>query len=176
MINATMQEIIRISIILTFLSQTSETNQNNFEMLKQTLNEARFCTEDNGQYKDNSIIRDINRHSNSQTKAIKTVLSHKELNLTITILLWNKWWNDGIIDGSGFQPFQTCLYKNCVSTRDKSLLYNPKYIIDAIIFYGDKNKKVITELKKFKESDELVKQMNQGIKPKLVLFMAVSLV
>ena len=75
-----MQEIIKISIILTFLSQTSETNQNNFEMLKQTLNEARFCTEDNGQYKDNSIIRDINRDSNSQTKAIKTVLSNPTKN------------------------------------------------------------------------------------------------
>ena len=127
-----MQGIIIISIILTFFSQTSESNQNNFEILQQTLSKARFCTEDNGQHKDNSISSDID--SNSQTKAIKTVLSHKELNLTITILLWNKWWNDGIIDGSGFQPFQTCLYKNCLSTRDKSLLYNPKYIIDAIVF------------------------------------------
>ena len=170
-----MQGIIIISIILTFLSQTSESSdQNNFEMLQQTLNKARFCTEDNGRYKDNSISGDIN--SNSQTKAIKTkVVLGKTLNRTITILLW-KFWDDGIMDGAGFQPFQTCLYKNCLSTRDKSLLYNPKYIIDAIIFYGDKNKKVITELKKFKESDDLIKQMNQGIKPKLVLFMAVSLV
>ena len=169
-----MQGIIIISIILTFLSQTSESSdQNNFEMLQQTLSKARFCTEDNGQHKDNSISSDID--SNSQTKAIKTeVVSGKTLNRTITILLW-KFWDDGIMDGAGFQPFQTCLYKNCLSTRDKSLLHNPKHIIDAIVFYGGKDQFIddLNEMKQFKESKELVQQMNQGIKPKIVLFIAV---
>ena len=35
------------------------------------------------------------------------------------------------------------------------------------------DKKDLTEMKQFKESDNLVQQMNQGIKPKLVLFMPV---
>ena len=87
------------------------------------------------------------------------------------------WWH---VDGLGFQPFQTCLHKNCLSTRDKSLLNNPKYIIDAIVFYGGgkgsvekQNQKDLTEIKQFKESDALVQQMNQGIKPKLVLSIVV---
>ena len=46
-----MQGMIIVSIIFTFLSQTSESNQNNFERLKQTLNEVRFCTEDYGKYR-----------------------------------------------------------------------------------------------------------------------------
>ena len=35
------------------------------------------------------------------------------------------------------------------------------------------NQKDLTEIKQFKESDALVQQMNQGIKPKLVLFIVV---
>ena len=163
-----MQSMIIILIIFTFLSQICESN--NFERLKQTLDEKSFCTKDYGKYKDKVIgDRHIDNDSMKQQQG-------KKLNPTVIILFWNKPGNDGIMDEPGFQPFQTCLYKNCLSTRDKSLLYNPKYLIDAIIFYGDKDKKVITELKKFKESDDLIKQMNQGIKPKLVLFMAVSLV
>ena len=163
-----MQSMIILSITFTFLAQICGSNY--FERLKQTLNEISFCTTDYGKYKDKVIG---NRHMDNDS--MKQQLG-KKLNRTIIILFWNKPGNDGIMDGLGFQPFQTCLHKNCLSTRDKSLLNNPKYIIDAIVFYGDKNKKVITELKKFKESDELVKQMNQGIKPKLVLFMPVSLV
>ena len=168
----TMQGMIIVSIIFTFLSQTAESNQDNFERLKQTLNELRFCTEDYGKYKDNANNRCMDKHSKSQLG--------KTLNRTITILFWNKYWIDGMIDGLGFQPFQTCLHKNCLSTRDKSLLNNPKYIIDAIVFYGGgkgsvekQNQKDLTEIKQFKESDALVQQMNQGIKPKLVLFIVV---
>ena len=168
----TMQGMIIVSIIFTFLSQMTESNQNNFERLKQTLNEVRFCTEDYGKYKDNANNRCMDKHSKSQLG--------KTLNRTITILFWNKYWIDGIMDGLGFQPFQTCLHKNCLSTRDKSLLNNPKYIIDAIVFYGGgkgsvekQNQKDLTEIKQFKESDALVQQMNQGIKPKLVLFIVV---
>ena len=161
-----MQGMIILSIIFTFLFQTSKSNQNYFERLKQTLTEVRFCTEDYGKYKDNSVSRNMDRHSKSQLG--------KTLNRTRTILFWNKYWNDGIMDGLGFQPFQTCLHKNCLSTRDKSLLNNPKYIIDAIIFYGGKDTvDDLTEMKQFKESEDLVQQMNQGIMPKLVLFMAV---
>ena len=168
----TMQGMIIVSIIFTFLSQTTESNQNNFERLKQTLNELRFCTEDYGKYKDNANNRWMDKHSKTQLG--------KTLNRTITILFWNKYWIDGMIDGLGFQPFQTCLHKNCLSTRDKSLLNNPKYIIDAIVFYGGgkgsvekQNQKDLTEIKQFKESDALVQQMNQGIKPKLVLLIVV---
>ena len=168
----TMQGMIIVSIIFTFLSQTTESNQNNFERLKQTLNELRFCTEDYGKYKDNANNRCMDKHSKTQLG--------KTLNRTITILFWNKYWIDGMIDGLGFQPFQTCLHKNCLSTRDKSLLNNPKYIIDAIVFYGGgkgsvekQNQKDLTEIKQFKESDALVQQMNQGIKPKLVLLIVV---
>ena len=159
-----MQSMIIISIIFTFLAQICGSNY--FERLKQTLNELRFCTEDYGKYKDNANNRCMDKHSKSQLG--------KTLNRTITILFWNKYWIDGMIDGLGFQPFQTCLHKNCLLTRDKSLLNNPKYIIDAIIFYGGKDTvDDLTEMKQFKESEDLVQQMNQGIKPKLVLFMAV---
>ena len=162
----TMQRMIIVAIIFTFLSQTSESNQNYFERFKQTLNEVRFCTEDYEKYKDNSISRQMDKHSKSQLD--------KTLNRTITILFWNKYWIDGIMDGLGFQPFQTCLHKNCLSTRDKSLLNNPKYKIDAIVFYGGKDSvDDLIEMKQFKESEDLVQQMNQGFKPKLVLFMPV---
>ena len=52
---------------------------------------------------------------------------------------------------------------------------NPKYIIDAIVFYGGKDGFMddLNEMKQFKETKELVQQMNQGIKPKIVLFIAV---
>ena len=153
-----MQGMIILSIIFTFLSQIydSESKQNYFERLKQTLNEGRFCTKDYGKYKDNSIgSRHIDKHSNHQLG--------KSLNRTITILFWNKYWNDGIMDGLGFQPFQTCLHKNCLSTRDQSLLNNPKYIIDAIIFYGGKDSvEDLNEMKKFKESEDLVQKRNQA--------------
>ena len=55
----------------------------------------------------------------------------KKLNPTITILFWNKL-VDGMIDGLGFEPFQTCLHKSFISTREKSLLNNSKHTIDAI--------------------------------------------
>ena len=158
-----MQSMIIISIIFIFLSQIC--GSNHFERLKQTLNEKSFCTKDYGKYKDNRLI---------DNDSIKQQQG-KKLNRTIIILFWNKPGNDGIMDGPGFQPFQTCLHKNCLSTRDKSLLHNPKHIIDAIVFYGGKDQFIddLNEMKQFKESKELVQQMNQGIKPKIVLFIAV---
>ena len=162
-----MQSMIIPSIIFTFLSQICESN--NFERLKQTLDEKSFCTKDYGKYKDKVIgDRHIDNDSMKQQQG-------KKLNPTVIILFWNKPGNDGIMDGPGFQPFQTCLHKNCLSTRDKSLLNNPKYIINAIVFYGGKDGFMddLSEMKQFKESKELVQQMNQGIKPKIVLFIAV---
>ena len=158
-----MQSMIIISIIFIFLSQIC--GSNHFERLKQTLNEKSFCTKDYGKYKDNRLI---------DNDSIKQQQG-KKLNRTIIILFWNKPGNDGIMDGPGFQPFQTCLHKNCLSTRDKSLLNNPKYIIDAIVFYGGKDRFMedLNKMKQFKESKKLVQQMNQGIKPKIVLFIAV---
>ena len=160
-----MQSMIILSIILTFLSQICGSNY--FERLKQTLNEISFCTTDYGKYKDQLIC---NKHINNDS-----MKQGKKLNRTIIILFWNKPGNDGIMDGPGFQPFQTCLHKNCLSTRDKSLLNNPKYIIDAIVFYGGKDRFMedLNKMKQFKESKKLVQQMNQGIKPKIVLFIAV---
>ena len=160
-----MQSMIILSITFTFLAQICGSNY--FERLKQTLNEISFCTTDYGKYK-NQLIR--NKHINNDS-----MKQGKKLNRTITILFWNKNGNDGIMDGQGFQPFQTCLHKNCLSTRDKSLLNNPRYIIDAIVFYGGKDGFMddLNEMKQFKESKELFEQMNQGIKPKIVLFIAV---
>ena len=164
-----MESMIIISIIFTLLFQTSGSNQNHFERLKQTINEIRFCTKDYGKYKDRMIS---SRHMDNN---IMKQEMGKKLNRTITILFWNKYWNDGIMDGPEFQPFQTCLHKNCLSTWDKSLLNNPKYIIDAIVFYGGKDWFMddLNEMKQFKDSKELLHQMNQGINPKIILFMAV---
>ena len=137
------------AIIFIAFFQTSESNQDYFERFKQTINEAKICT------------------------------VGKKLNHTITILFWNKL-VDGMIDGLGFEPFQTCLHKRCISTRDKSFLNNSKHIIDAIVFYGGakgsmqkQNILDLNEMKQFKESDDLIEQMNQGIKPKIILFMPV---
>ena len=160
-----MQSMIILSIIFTFLAQICGSKY--FERSKQTLNEISFCTTDYAKYKD-QLIR--NKHIDNDS-----MKQGKKLNHTITILFWNKNGNDGIMDGQGFQPFQTCLHKNCLSTRDKSLLHNPKHIIDAIVFYGGKDQFIddLNEMKQFKESKELVQQMNKGIKPKMVLFIVV---
>ena len=80
------------------------------------------------------------------------------------------------MDGFGYQPFQSCIHKNCYITRNRTLLDNPNYGIDGIIFYGAQ--RFLDDLKKIKsftESKELIKQNNKGIKPKIILFMAVSL-
>ena len=64
----TMQGMVIVLIIFTFLSQTTESNQNNFERLKQTLNEISFCVDNYGNYKDNSV----SRHSKCQLGKTKT--------------------------------------------------------------------------------------------------------
>ena len=94
------------------------------------------------------------------------------INRTRIILFWNKYWGDGWFHiGKGYEPFQTCLHKNCYSTKNRSVLYDPNYIVDGIVFYRiqcpmDDLKKI----RQFKESEKLVEQKNQGIKPKLIFF------
>ena len=94
------------------------------------------------------------------------------INRTRIILFWNKYWGDGWFHiGKGYEPFQTCLHKNCYSTKNRSVLYDPNYIVDGIVFYRiqcpmDDLKKI----RQFKESEKLVGQKNQGIKPKLIFF------
>ena len=78
------------------------------------------------------------------------------------------------MDGFGYQPFQSCFHKNCYITRNISLLDNPNYGIDGIIFYGAQ--RFLDDLKKIKsftESKKLIQQNNKGIKPKVILFNAV---
>ena len=100
------------------------------------------------------------------------------INRTRIILFWNTYLKDGYYGyhiGKGYEPFQTCLHKNCYSTKNRSVLYDPNYIVDGIVFYRiqcpmDDLKKI----RQFKESEKLVEQKNQGIRPKLIFFDNVS--
>ena len=77
--------------------------------------------------------------------------------------------------GKGYEPFEHCYNKNCFTTRDRSLLYNPKYIVNAIVFHGvDIPINEFKEIHKFKMNQDLVMHKNSGIIPKIVLFMLVD--
>ena len=96
-------------------------------------------------------------------------------NRTRIILFWNTYWEDGWFHiGKEYEPFQTCLHKNCYTTRKKSVLYDPNYIVDGIVFNGVKcPANDLKKMRQFKESEKLVHQRNQGIKPKIIFFMNV---
>ena len=171
------------SIIFALVSQLSEPSQNDFKGLKQCLN-----YENNKNKYKNLININMEKEKENHGHMVKgqNVISssadddsntkNKTLKRMVIILFWNKYWNEGIMDGLGFQPFETCFHKNCFSSREKSLLYDPKYAVDAIVFYGGKDSPDdLKEMKQFKESEDLVEQNNQGIKPQVVLFMAVRL-
>ena len=116
-----------------------------------------------------------NQTSESEDKPPPPInASLPSINRTRIILFWNTYWEDGYYGyhiGKGYEPFQTCLHKNCYSTKNRSVLYDPNYIVDGIVFYRiqcpmDDLKKI----RQFKESEKLVEQKNQGIKPKLIFF------
>ena len=88
------------------------------------------------------------------------------------ILSARKWFSIG----EGTEPFQSCVghTKNCLTTRNKSLLHDPHYIIDSIVFHGVHiPMSDFKKIKEFKTNSELVKKQNRGISPKIVLFMMV---
>ena len=99
------------------------------------------------------------------------------INRTRIILFWNTYLKDGYYGyhiGKGYQPFQTCLQKNCYSTKNRSVLYDPNYIVDGIVFYAvDCPSNDLKKMRQFKESEKLVLQNNHGIKPKIIFFMNV---
>ena len=95
-------------------------------------------------------------------------------NQTKIILFWKKSLTDGIMDRFGYQPFESCLHKNCYITRNISLLDDPNYGVHGIIFMGgQQNLEDLEKIKKFKQSDELIEQVNKGIQPRIILFMMV---
>ena len=87
-----------------------------------------------------------------------------------TILFWNEdeWFDKG-------KSFQTCSHTNCFITKNNSMLDDPNYIINAVVFRGEKIPiNVLRRLKELKHNTELAKQNNRGIIPKIVLFMRVG--
>ena len=87
-----------------------------------------------------------------------------------TILFWNEdeWFDKG-------QSFQTCSHTNCFITKNNSMLDDPNYIINAVVFRGEKIPiNVLRKLKELKHNTELAKQNNRRIIPKIVLFMRVG--
>ena len=94
----------------------------------------------------------------------------------IIILFWNKFWvHEWFNIGKGSLPYQKCANQNCFNTRNRSLLYDPNIIVDAIVFHGVKIPlEEFEEIRKFRENRHLVRKKNRGIKPKIVLFLVVS--
>ena len=95
-----------------------------------------------------------------------------------TILFWNKYWRDGWFKiGEGKIPFKSCAKKNCLTTRNRTLLYDPEYVIDAVLFHGGDGsiiKGEFQEIKDFKNNKTLVGQKNKGIIPKIILYTMVN--
>ena len=55
------------------------------------------------------------------------------------------------------------------------MLDDPNYIINAVVFRGEKIPiNVLRKLKELKHNTELAKQNNRGVIPKIVLFMRVG--
>lgn len=95
-----------------------------------------------------------------------------------TILFWNNYWSDGWFKiGEGKIPFKSCFKKNCLTTRNRTLLYDPEYVIDAILFHGGDGSIIaqeFQEIKDYKNSSKLVEQKNKGIIPKIILYTMVN--
>ena len=97
---------------------------------------------------------------------------------TKIIIFWNEFWNKYVYNAYGIdkgpEVFKNCHKKNCVITKDRSKLYNPEYIVSAIVFFGvGIQKNEFKKIQKFKKSKDWVVRKNGGITPKIVLFMRV---
>ena len=99
---------------------------------------------------------------------------------TKIIIFWNEYWDNYVYKVYGIdkgpEVFEDCNNKNCLTTKDRSTLYNPEYTVSAIVFFGVGIKKIENEFKKiqnFKKSKEWVILKNGGITPKILLFMRV---
>ena len=56
-------------------------------------------------------------------------------------------------------------------------MYDPEYVIDAVIFHGGDGSiiaKEFQEIKDYKNDSELVEQKNKGIIPKIILYTMVN--
>ena len=97
-------------------------------------------------------------------------------NRDIIILFWNKFWvHEWFNIGNGSLPYKKCSNQNCFNTRNRSLLHDPNIIVDAIIFHGVEIPLTeFEEIRRFRDNCHFVQMKNQGIKPKIVLFLVVS--
>ena len=92
------------------------------------------------------------------------------------ILFWNSYWHWNYFDmGHGNAGFKNCPNeKNCITTRNRSHLYDPNFIVKAIVFHGvGVSLDELNSLKSQKLNNHL-KKWNQGLDPLIVLFMLVS--
>ena len=91
-----------------------------------------------------------------------------------TILFWNSYWNSEYFDmGKGNKQFKDCPnQKNCYTTKNQTLLYDPNYIVDAVVFHGVSAP--LDVLQSLKIGKNQLIRLNKGIKPLIVLFMMVS--
>ena len=93
------------------------------------------------------------------------------------ILFWNSYWHWHYFDmGHGNEGFKNCPNeKNCITTRNRSHLYDPNFIVKAIVFHGvGVSLDELNSLKLQKLNNQL-KKWNHGVDPLIVLFMLVSL-
>ena len=160
----TMLRSIFFILFIGFL--LSDSKKKSIERMKQS-----YFNDDGRDVINSSII--------DSTEGSKIYMTDKngKLNRDRVILFWNTFYGDGWFNiGRKYEPFQTCPHKNCFTTRDRSLLTNPNFIVDAVVFFGVQcPHDDLRKIKQFKESEEIIQQKNTGMKPKIVLFMTVRL-
>ena len=160
----TMLRSIFFILFIGFL--LSDSKKKSIERMKQS-----YFNDDGRDVINSSII--------DSTEGSKIYMTDKngKLNRDRVILFWNTFYGDGWFNiGRKYEPFQTCPHKNCFTTRDRSLLTNPNFIVDAVVFFGVQcPHDDLRKIKQFKDSEEIFQQKNTGIKPKIVLFMTVRL-
>jgi hypothetical protein len=95
-----------------------------------------------------------------------------------TILFWNSLWgvtHFGLGLGNGGFVKLNCTFQNCFTTTNRSKLRDKNARVDAIIFHGIGMKMKEIEALKWQRKD-IQKNMNQGVDPLFILFMAVSII